>query len=191
LTAKAPESYQAKFTTTKGVVIIEVTRAWAPRGADRFYNLVRSGFFTNVAFYRVISGFMAQFGISPDPAVTRAWMKANIPDDKVTQSNTRGRVTFATAGPNTRGTQLFINYKDNSRLDRDGFSPIGEVTEGMDVVDKLYSDYGDMAEMGGAGPSSSKLEAEGKPYLDRNFPKIDRILTARIVTVPAKPADAK
>lgn len=196
LTAPAPAAFDVKFTTTEGVIMLHVTKAWAPHGADRFYNLVRAGFFTNVAFYRVIAGFMAQFGVSPDPAVTRAWTGHDIKDDKVMESNKRGKLTFAQTGaPNSRGTQLFINYGDNSRLDGMGFAPIGEVTEGMDVVDKLYSGYGDTAEQGAGGPSSRKLDAEGKPYLDRNFPKISRILSAKIVTTPAaapaKPAAAK
>jgi peptidyl-prolyl cis-trans isomerase A (cyclophilin A) len=196
LTAPAPAEFDVKFTTTEGVIMLHITKAWAPHGADRFYNLVRSGFFTDVAFYRVIDGFMAQFGVSPDPAVTRAWTGHDIKDDKVMESNKRGRLTFAATGaPNSRGTQLFINFKDNGRLDAMGFAPIGEVTEGMDVVDKLYSGYGDTAEQGSGGPSSRRLDNEGKPYLDRNFPKISRILSARIVTAPAaapaKPPAAK
>jgi peptidyl-prolyl cis-trans isomerase A (cyclophilin A) len=191
LNAPAPAEFDVKFTTTEGDIMFHITKAWAPHGADRFYNLVRAGFFTDVAFYRVIAGFMAQFGVSPDPAVSRAWMQADIKDDKVTQSNKRGRLTFAQTGaPNSRGTQLFINFKDNTNLD-DKFAPIGEVTEGMDVVDKLYSGYGETGDMGGHGPSSDKLDAQGKPYLDRYFPKISRILSAKIVTAPAKPAAAK
>jgi peptidyl-prolyl cis-trans isomerase A (cyclophilin A) len=187
LNATAPATFDAKFTTTKGDVTIHVTRAWAPHGADRFYNLVRAGFFTDIAFFRVLSGFMAQFGISGDPAVAAAWRQANIPDDKVTQSNTRGRVTFATAGPNTRTTQLFINFGNNAGLDPQGFSPIGEVTEGMDVIDKLYSGYGEGAPSG-AGPAQERLQGEGKAYLDRNFPKLDKIVSAKIVTAPAAAA---
>ena len=190
LNATAPAEFDAKFTTTKGDFVIHVTRAWAPHGADRFYNLVRAGFFTDVAFFRVLTGFMAQFGISPDPAIARAWMQANIPDDKVTQSNKRGRLTFATAGPGTRTTQLFINYTNNAGLDGQGFAPLGEVTEGMDVVDKLYADYGEGAP-GGRGPEQGRTQSEGKAYLERYFPKLDKILSAKIVTAPAKPADAK
>jgi cyclophilin family peptidyl-prolyl cis-trans isomerase len=194
LTAPAPAEFDVKFTTTEGVIDFHITKAWAPHGADRFYNLVRAGFFTDVAFYRVIAGFMAQFGVSPDPAVTRAWMQANVKDDPKNESNKRGRLTFAqSSAPNSRGTQLFINLADNARLDAT-FPPIGEVTEGMDVVDKLYSGYGETGDMGGRGPASSKLDVEGKPYLDRNFPKISRILSAKIVTAPvapAKPAAAK
>jgi peptidyl-prolyl cis-trans isomerase A (cyclophilin A) len=183
--AVAPAEFDVKFTTTKGDITFHLTKSWAPNGVDRFYNLVRGGFFTDVAFYRVIDGFMAQFGVSPDPAVSRAWMGHDIKDDRVTQSNKRGRLTFAQTGaPNSRGTQLFINFKDNTFLD-DKFAPIGEVSEGMDVVDKLYSGYGDTAEQGKNGPSSRRLDTEGKAYLDKSFPKIDRILSAKVVTAPA------
>jgi peptidyl-prolyl cis-trans isomerase A (cyclophilin A) len=190
--AQAPAVYRAKLTTTKGVVVIEVTRTWAPRGADRFYNLVRSGYFTDAPFFRVISGFMAQFGISARVDVNRAWDKASFADDKGMEmhSNKRGMVTFATTGqPNTRGTQLFINYGDNANLDALGFVPIGEVVEGMDIVDMFYSGYGETVSKEG------DLENGGKAYVDRNMPKLDRILTAVIVPVPPaapKPAaDAK
>jgi peptidyl-prolyl cis-trans isomerase A (cyclophilin A) len=183
LNATAPAEFDAKFTTTKGDITIHVTRAWAPHGADRFYNLVRAGFFTDIAFFRVLSGFMAQFGVSGDPAVARAWRMANIPDDKVTQTNKRGRITFATAGPNTRTTQLFINYGNNAGLDGQGFSPFGEVTEGMDVVDKLYADYGEGAPSG-RGPDQGQLQAEGNAYLSKSFPKLDKILSGKIVTAP-------
>ncbi len=183
-TAKAPETYRVKFTTSKGVVIIEVTRAWAPRGADRFYNLVRSGYFTDAPFFRVVPNFMAQFGISARPDVNRAWDRASFSDDpKTMHSNARGMVTFATTGaPNTRGTQLFINYKDNSFLDSQGFLPIGQVVEGMDIVDQFYSGYGDTVNKEG------DLENGGKAYVDRNMPKLDRILSATIVPAAPKPA---
>ena len=186
LNAKAPETFKAKFTTTKGDIVIEVTRAWAPRGADRFYNLVRAGFFKDAAFFRVISGFMAQFGISADPAIAAAWMQAKIADDPVKESNKRGRITFATAGPNTRTTQLFINYRDNANLDGQGFAPFGEVVEGMDVVDKLYSGYGEGAP-GGRGPEQGRVQSQGKAYLDKNFPNLDHIISATIMpaTAPA------
>jgi len=179
LNQTAPAMFRAKLTTTKGDVIIEVTRDWAPRGADRFYNLVQAGFYTDCSFYRTIAGFMTQFGISARPEVTRAWGDANLQDDPVKQSNTRGKVTFATAGPNTRTTQLFINYGDNSRLDATGFSPFGEVVQGMDVVDNLYSGYG-----GAPADQFQLIEAQGKPFLDQNFPMLDRILTATIVPAP-------
>ena len=185
MTAHAPAVFFAKFVTTKGEVIIKVTRAWAPNGADRFYNLVRAGFFTDAAFFRVISGFMAQFGISPKPEIARVWANANIVDDPVKQSNTRGKVTYGMASgvKNSRSTQLFINFGDNSRLDADGFAPIGEVTTGMDVVDKIYSGYGDQ-------PNQTLINAQGKAYLDKAYPRLDRILTATVIPDPAAPKDA-
>jgi len=188
LHARAPEEFKAQFTTTKGDFVVDVHRDWAPRGADRFYNLVRAGFFNGVAFYRVHPGFMVQFGISPKPAISKAWDKANIPDDPVKQGNTRGMVVFATAGPNTRTTQLFINFKDNKFLDSMGFAAFGEVVEGMDVVDMLYSGYGEIPPMGGRGPDPDKLESEGDAYLVKNFPMIDKIKLAKIL--PAAPAGA-
>ena len=134
LKAKALAVFRARLNTTKGPVVIEVTRAWSPNGADRFYNLVRAGYFTDLYFFRVVGGFMAQFGVSSKPEIAQAWVKETIPDDPVVQSNTRGMVTFAKSGlPNSRSTQLFINYGDNSRLDATGFSPFGKVVEGMDV----------------------------------------------------------
>jgi peptidyl-prolyl cis-trans isomerase A (cyclophilin A) len=145
LTEKSPESFKAQFDTTKGKFTIEVTRSLSPNGADRFYNLVRSGYFKEVAFFRVIPGFMCQFGIHGDPKIAAIWRKASIADDPVKASNSRGAVTFATAGPNTRTTQLFINFADNSRLDGMGFSSFGKVSEGMDVVDKINGEYGEGA----------------------------------------------
>jgi peptidyl-prolyl cis-trans isomerase A (cyclophilin A) len=186
LNKTAPPVYRVKFATTKGDVVIEVTRAWSPRGADRFYNLVRAGYFTDCAFYRVISGFMAQFGISARPEVTKAWAGASILDEPVKASNTRGKLSFANSGPNTRSTAFFINTVDNSRLDPAGFAPIGEVVEGMANVDMLYSGYG--ATEGHQG----EFENGGKAYVDRTFPKLDRILTATIVPLPpAAPAAPK
>src|SRR6202165_968178 len=132
---QAPASYKVKFDTSKGTFVVQVTRAWAPQGADRFYNLVKNGFYDNVRFFRVISGFMVQFGINGTPAVMAAWRNAQIPDDPVTQSNKRGMITFATSGPNSRTTQVFINFADNSRLDSTGFAPFGQVVSGMNVVD--------------------------------------------------------
>ncbi len=194
LKAKAPEVYKATFTTTKGDVVIEVHRDWAPNGADRFYNLVRNGFFNDASFFRAIQGFMVQFGISAYPAVSKAWQGANIKDDPVKQSNKRGYVSFAATGaPNSRGTQLFINLVDNSRLDPSGFAPIGMVVEGMDVVDKFYTGYGEGAP-GGAGPDQAKITAQGKAYLDKGYPQLDSIKTARITSpvtaTPAKPRPA-
>ncbi len=188
LRATAPATFDVKMTTTKGEVVIRVTRAWAPNGADHFYNLVRAGFYTNAAFFRVISGFMAQFGISARPEVSKIWANRNIPDDRVVEHNTRGKVTYAQTGaPNSRSTQLFINYGDNSRLDADRFAPFGEVISGMEVVDNFYAGYGEGAP-GGRGPDQGRLTAEGKPYLDRDFPMLDRIISATIV--PAAPAAA-
>jgi peptidyl-prolyl cis-trans isomerase A (cyclophilin A) len=186
LKAKAPDVFRAKLTTTRGDIIVEVTRAWAPLGADRFYNLVRAGFFTNATFFRVVPNFVVQFGISPRPDVARVWENARIVDDPVRHSNKRGTITFATAGANTRTTQLFINYSDNVPLDSMGFAAFGEVVQGMDtVVDKIYSGYGQR-------PDQGRLQAEGKAYTDREFPMLDKILSAAIVPLPtAPPADGK
>jgi peptidyl-prolyl cis-trans isomerase A (cyclophilin A) len=179
-TEKAPERFRVRFETTKGPFVVEVTRAWAPRGADRFYNLVRAGYFDDVAFFRTISGFMVQFGIHGDPRVSAAWREARIPDDPVTQSNARGTVTFAMAGPDTRTTQLFINFKDNAFLDSQGFPPFGRVVEGMSVVDSLYSGYGEGAPRG-MGPDQGRAQQEGNAYFRSSFPKLDFVKTARLV----------
>jgi peptidyl-prolyl cis-trans isomerase A (cyclophilin A) len=179
LTEKAPATFKANFDTTAGPFVIEVHRDWAPNGADRFYNLVKAGFFTDVRFFRVINGFMAQFGIHGDPAVARQWMQARIPDDPVKQSNREGYVTFATAGPNTRTTQLFINLADNTGLDRQGFAPIGRVVSGMDNVHKIYDGYGEGAPRG-SGPEQGRIQAEGNAYLSKSFSKLSYIKTAKI-----------
>ncbi len=176
----APASYKALFTTTKGDFTIEVTRELAPMGADRFYNLVKNGFYDDARFFRVIKGFMVQFGISGDPAVAAKWTDAVLQDDPVKETNTRGMISFATAGPNTRTTQVFINFGDNSRLDRMGFAPFGKVVSGMDVVDQLYADYGEGAPQGG-GPDQDRIEKEGTAYLSRDFPRLDYIKSARIM----------
>ncbi len=181
LNEKAPDLYEVKFTTTKGDFVIKVTRAWAPLGADRFYNLVKHHFFDDAAFFRVVPGFVIQFGLSANPAVSRVWQTATIKDDKVTQSNKPGFVTFATAGPNTRTTQLFISLGNNTFLDGQGFSPFGQVTEGMDVVQKIYSGYGE-------SPDQGQITAKGKAYLDQNFPKLDVIKSTAIVTGAASSA---
>ncbi len=187
LAEKAPETFKAKFETSKGNVVIEVTRAWSPNGADRFYNLVKNGYYDDCRFFRVISGFMAQFGISGDPAVAVAWQDATIGDDPVKQSNTRGMVTFAMRGPNTRTTQLFINYQDrNKMLDGQGFSPFGKVVEGMDVVDAFNSEYGEGAPSG-RGPDQGRVQKEGNAYLNKEFPKLDFIKKATIVGGEAEP----
>jgi peptidyl-prolyl cis-trans isomerase A (cyclophilin A) len=180
LTEKAPATFKVKFETTKGDFVVEVTREWAPNGADRFYNLVKNGWYDDVRFFRVIEGFMAQFGISGDPALNTVWREAKIADDPVKQSNKRGYVTYAMAGPNTRTTQLFINFADrNSMLDNQGFSPFGRVIEGMDVVDKLYNGYGEGAPRG-KGPDQMRLQTEGNAYLVKDFPNLDYVKTARI-----------
>lgn len=177
---QAPAKFKAKFETTKGNFVIEVHRDWAPLGADRFYELVSTGYFTDVRFFRVIAGFMAQFGIHGDPKVSAQWRDKRIQDDPVKESNVRGMVTYAMAGPNTRTTQFFINYGDNSRLDDQKFSPFGKVVEGMDVVDKLYSEYGEGAPRG-AGPDQGRVQAEGNKYLQEEFPMLDYIKKASIV----------
>ena len=181
LKAKAPDDFKAQFTTTKGDFVVEVHRDWAPNGADRFYVLVKNGFYDGAEFFRVIPNFMVQFGIPGNPKIAAAWAHANLRDDPVKQGNKRGRITYAMAGPNTRTSQVFINFRDNSNLDSQGFAAFGEVTEGMDVVDKLYGGYGDMQEMGGHGPSPSKIESEGNAYLDKNFSQLDKIKTAKIL----------
>jgi peptidyl-prolyl cis-trans isomerase A (cyclophilin A) len=180
LTATAPDTFKALFVTTKGNFTVEVTRSLAPNGADRFYNLVRSGFFTDIAFFRVIPGFMCQFGIHGDPDVSAKWRDANITDDPVKGSNTRGAITFATAGPNTRTTQLFINFGDNSSLDSQGFAPFGKVIAGMDVVDKINGEYGEGAPAGN-GPDQGRIQGEGNAYLKASFPHLDYIKSATIL----------
>src|SRR6185295_16391143 len=174
-----PDAYKVKFTTTRGEFTMVVTRAWAPLGADRFYNLVKHHFYDNVSVFRVVPAFVAQFGISSYPSVTAAWQKTEIRDDPVTQSNKKGYVTFATAGPNTRTTQIFINYGDNSALDKQGFSPFGMVKTGMDVVDKFYAGYGEGAP-NGRGPDQTLVTLQGNDYLNRAFPNLDYIKTATI-----------
>jgi peptidyl-prolyl cis-trans isomerase A (cyclophilin A) len=180
LNEQAPATFKAKFTTTKGDFVVEVRRSWSPLGADRFYNLVKNHFYDGAAFFRVLPGFMAQFGLSANPEISRVWASANIKDDPVTQSNLEGYLTFATAGPNTRTTQVFINYGSNQSLDSQGFAPFGKVVEGMNVVRKFYSGYGEGAP-GGKGPDQSRLTNEGKAYLDKSFPLLDSIKTAVVV----------
>jgi peptidyl-prolyl cis-trans isomerase A (cyclophilin A) len=180
-TATAPDLYKVLVETTAGNFVIEVHRDWAPNGADRFYNLVKIGYYDGVAFYRVIKEFMAQTGMNGNPAVTAAWAMARIPPDKVKQSNTKGRVTFAMgASPDTRTTQIFINYANNSFLDASGFAPIGEVVENFDAVKELYGGYGE-GQPKGNGPSQAKLARGGNDYLKGSFPKLDYIITASIV----------
>ncbi|MGH6865963.1 MAG: peptidylprolyl isomerase [Methyloceanibacter sp.] len=179
LNEKAPDVYKAKFDTSKGTFLIEVHRDWAPNGADRFYNLVKNGFYNDLRFFRVIEGFMVQFGISGDPHLSQVWRDARIPDDPVNESNQRGYVSFATAGPNTRTTQVFINFGNNASLDGQGFSPFGQVVSGMDVVDKLFNGYGEGAP-NGQGPDQGRIQMEGNSYLVKDFPKLDYVKTATI-----------
>src|ERR1700739_657883 len=178
LKLKAPAVFKAKFTTSAGDFVVEVHRDWAPLGADRFYNLVRYGYFTNAAFFRVIPGFVAQFGLSANPAINKVWDDAKIQDDPVLQSNKRGSLVFATAGPNTRTRQFFLNYADNARLDGMGFAPFGTVVAGMAAVDKIYANYGE-------SPRQDLITEQGDAYLKANFPDIDKIKLAQIV--PAVP----
>jgi peptidyl-prolyl cis-trans isomerase A (cyclophilin A) len=175
LNEKAPESYKVRLDTSAGPVVIQVTRAWAPLGADRFYNLTKNGFYDGARFFRVLSGFMAQVGMNGDPAIQKIWGRANFNDDPVKQSNKRGFVTFAKTGaPNSRSTQFYINYGDNSTLDPQGFAPFGQILSGMEAVDKLYT-YGKSNV-----PDQSMISAEGNAYLQRDYPKLDFIKKATI-----------
>lgn len=180
---EAPTRFIAHFKTTKGDFKVEILRNWAPLGADRFYSLVAAGYFQDIALFRVIPGFMAQFGFHNDLAVNQAWKEATIDDDPVTQSNLRGTMSFASRGADTRTTQLFINFSDNVRLDTMGFAPIGRVIEGMEVVDSFYGGYGEGAPRG-SGPSQSIMWQQGGEYLKSQFPELDRILSITI-EVPA------
>ena len=171
---KAPAQFRVKFETTKGAFVAQVTRASAPLGADRFYNLVKMGYYNDVAFFRVIDGFMAQFGINGDPKVNEKWKSTVINDDPTRESNVRGAITFATRGPNTRTTQLFINFSDNSQLDSQGFAPFGKVVEGMTVVDQLYKGYGE-------SPRQDLAQSQGNSYLRAQFPKLDFIKQVSLV----------
>ena len=179
LNEQAPPVYKVKFDTSKGAFVVEVHRDWAPIGADRFYNLVKNGFYDDDRFFRVVQGFMVQFGINGNPQVSAQWENADMKDDPVKQSNKPGFITFATRGPNSRTTQVFINYNDNGRLDAMGFAPFGQVTQGLEVVQALYGGYGEGAPRG-AGPSQPKIQAEGNAYLTSQFPKLDYIRKATI-----------
>ncbi len=177
----APPVFKAKFSTTKGDFVVEVHRDWAPIGADRFYNLVKMGFYDDTRFFRAIDGFMVQFGLSGDPAVSARWQNANIDDDPVKQSNKRGFVTFATRGKNTRTTQIFVNSSDgNTRLDAMQFTPFGQVVQGMEIVDSLYKGYGEGSPMG-QGPAQALVQSQGNAYMDSQFPKLDGVKHAEIV----------
>lgn len=179
-TETAPDTYKLKFETTKGDFTIDVTREWAPNGADRLYNLAKIGYFNDVAFFRVIKGFMVQFGIHGDGEVNKAWREARITDDEVKESNAPGYVSFATAGPNTRTSQLFINFGNNANLDQMGFAPLGKVSEGMDVVNSIYAGYGEGAP-NGRGPSQARMQEEGNTYLKASFPELDYIKNVSII----------
>jgi len=179
-TDQAPDVYRVKMETTAGNFIIEVHREWAPLGADRFYNLVKIGYFNDVAFFRVLTGFMAQAGFHGNPAVSKVWLNSLIKDDPVKQSNHPGTVSFAMRGPNTRSAQIFVNYGDNSYLDESGFSPFGKVVEGFESVKALYSGYGEGAP-NGKGPGQGKLYRGGNEYLEAEFPELDYIVKASIV----------
>ncbi|MBN2800218.1 MAG: peptidylprolyl isomerase [Deltaproteobacteria bacterium] len=176
---QAPDKYRVRFHTTQGDVVVAVYRSLSPNAADRLYNLVRIGFFDDVSFFRVIPGFMAQFGVSGYPQVNEAWREARMPDDPVLSGNQRGHLTMAMAGPGTRTTQFFINFKDNTQLDGMGFTSFGEVVEGMEVVDSLYGGYGEGAPRG-SGPDQGKLLQRGNPWLKANFPKLDAIQSATV-----------
>ena len=180
LNEPAPAKYQVRFDTSKGEFIVEVTRDWAPNGADRFYNLVKNGYYDNCRFFRAIEGFMVQFGINGDPKINRVWNTANIKDDPVKQSNKRSFVSYAMRGPNTRTTQIFINYADrNSALDAQGFSPFGKVIKGMSVVDSFYTGYGE-------SPDQGLIQNQGNAYLEKSFPKLDYVKTATIIPAETK-----
>jgi peptidyl-prolyl cis-trans isomerase A (cyclophilin A) len=174
-TEKAPATFKIKFVTTKGEFVVEVTRAWAPLGADRIYNLVKLGFFTDIACFRVVENFVVQFGISGNTDVSAAWREAKIKDDPSSNnSNAKGTITFAKSGPDTRTTQMFINFKDNVALDKIGFPPFGKITKGMDVVESIYKGYGEQ-------PNQGRIQSEGNAYLKAEFPKLDYIQSASIL----------
>jgi peptidyl-prolyl cis-trans isomerase A (cyclophilin A) len=178
--AAAPDTFDVRFETSRGPFVVRVARAWAPRGADRLYYLVRNGYYTDARFFRVLPRFAVQWGAAADPRVNRVWETRTIADDPVRRGNARATVSFATAGPNTRTTQLFVNLVNNFRLDRLGFTPVGRVVEGMEVVDSLYGGYGEGAPAG-KGPDQDRIAAEGNAYLTREFPKLDYIRTATVV----------
>lgn len=180
LNETAPATFRVRFDTSAGEFVVEVNREWAPNGADRFYNLAKNGYYDDTRFFRVISGFMVQFGINGDPALNSVWQMARIPPDPVMQSNTRGMISYAMGrSPDTRTTQVFINFGNNAGLDRQGFAPFGRVVSGMDVVDAIYSGYGEGAPQGN-GPSQGRIQAEGNAYLIESFPRLDYTNTATI-----------
>lgn len=182
---QVPDVFRVRFETSQGAFVVEAHREWAPHGADRFHELVAAGFFDDSRFFRVVAGFIAQLGLPGDPAVNSQWKDKTIPDDPVRQSNVRGTIAYAMTGPGTRSTQLYINLADNARLDAQGFAPIGRVTEGMDVVDRLYSGYGEGAGGGMRGGKQGKILAGGNAHLDTEFPKLDRLIRARLLKEPS------
>jgi peptidyl-prolyl cis-trans isomerase A (cyclophilin A) len=173
LNETAPATYKVNFDTSAGTFVVEVHRDWAPKGADRFYNLVKNGYYDDTRFFRVVPNFMVQFGINGNPALQSSWQNAVMGDDPVKESNKRGYITFATRGPGSRTTQVFINFKDNSGLDRQGFAPFGQVVQGMDVVDKINAQYREQ-------PSQAMIQSQGNAYLNKDFPKLDYIKKATI-----------
>jgi peptidyl-prolyl cis-trans isomerase A (cyclophilin A) len=179
---KVPETYRVKFETTKGDFVVEVNREWAPRGADRFHELVRTGFYDGARFYRVRPKFIVQFGISPNPEMNELWRQLKMPDDPVKQGNRSGYISFAQHGPGSRTTQVFINLANNSSLlDGKNFAAFGRVTDGMDIVDKIYGGYGEVQNLGGAGPDPIKMETQGDEYVQRSYPRLDQIKKATIL----------
>lgn len=191
---QAPEKFHVKFETTKGDFVLEVIREWAPRGADRFYELLQANYYDGSRFFRVRPGFIVQFGISKDPRQSELWRQLKLPDDPVKQKNLKGYVSYAMAGPGSRTTQIFINLANNAeRLDAKGFAPFARVVEGMDVVEKLYSGYGEVQALGGSGPDSAKVEGLGEEYLQRSFERLDKINRASVIEytpAPEKKAEA-
>jgi peptidyl-prolyl cis-trans isomerase A (cyclophilin A) len=180
---RAPERFRVTFETTRGPIVLEAHRDWAPLGADRLWQLARAGYYDGARFFRVVDGFIVQWGIAADPRATAAWRERRLADDPVRESNRRGRVTFATSGPNTRTTQLFINYRDNAFLDARGFAPVAEVVEGLDVAENLWRSYGE-GPPNGKGPAQDRIVAEGEAYLAREFGRLDRIVRTRAEAVP-------
>lgn len=178
-TERAPDIYRVNLDTSKGAVVVEVTRAWAPHGADHFFDLVKTGYYDGDRFYRVVPHFVVQFGINGDPKISQLWTSLRIPDDPVKQKNRKGTLTFAASGPGARTTQVFVNMRDNLSLDRQGFAPFGRVVEGMEVLERLYGGYGDMPPRG-SGPDGVKIEAQGNAYLDDHFPRLDSIRKATV-----------
>lgn len=177
--AKTPAEFKVKLETSKGDIVVKFVRDWAPKGVDRVHELVKAGYYDDCRFYRVMPKYIAQFGINGTPATAMKWKELTIDDDPVKQKNTRGRVVFAKGGPNTRTTNLFINLKDNTSLDGDGFAPVGEVVEGMDIADQLFVS-GDGAPKG-RGPSQKKLYEQGNAWLQKDYKDLDFIKTAKVI----------